>query len=723
MATVRFKFRSAATFDSVEIGEQSSISIRDLKSKIVLKKHLNLCQDFDLVFSDSVSGKEYTDENIRIPSGSNVIIKRVPAKSSPSLRVSEMFPWHFLSVSEFPNHETLGPRGFVLHRASDTSAGCFGVRDAECVDVFDHPAMIENEEAICSQELLVRCQKLEAAHPVHSTLKDSSANEGSTLVMPKPKFEEQMQPERTSPEKHLAMENSDMPSELKCSLCRTFFKEAVMIPCCQHSFCGRCISVALSQNAKCPMCLSSKCKPEDLLPNVSLRQAIQRFLDSQLLRNGSENDLQRYAPDGESGIQVKDLSSATWNRSNQIMRSKLHDDAHLADKCTPGTLEDLSEFQGENEPQNLVHGTQDDGGERNFTAPGRPNKGPRTCYMCGSPDHLIRDCPGAAHWNVANSFCDPGVASLPGTVPGYPPPYWPGSPPHSRPFINMYGGPGMMFYNATTAPISPFAFPSYAPSMYGGYPASECMNSGGMIPPVGNIAQQPRHGEHEELQGFAKQQRNCDVDLDRDRNDRDHNVNTNGDFMDRGPYHSGDGFSRRSEGKHRSHDRSDGDNTYLNCNRQGKAAGNLECGRELRIAQSDRSSSEADVLDSRIRPREDRHEKHHRTFRRNDEIGAPYGRDSKQKHYQPKKESSKRKRMEYDERKSDRHSHSRSRSSLERSYSGGEARQRREGSTHRSRHSNRSAKYNGKEMHHERGKIKYPNDYGEDYHNKRKHFH
>lgn len=205
---------------------------------------------------------------------------------------------------------------------------------------------------------------------------------------------------------------------------------------------------------------------------------------------------------------------------------------------------------------------------------------------------------------------------------------------------------------------------------------------------------------------------------------RNHNVNTHHDSTERGPYHSGDGFARRSEGKHRSYDNSDGDNLYLNCNRQGKTAHHLECGRDLRIAQSGRSSSETDVLDSRIRPREDRHEKLHRTYRKNDERGAQHGRDSIQKHIQPNKESAKKKRMAHNERSSDRHSHSRSRSSLEPSYSGGDLRQRREGSSHRSRHLNKSAKYDGKEMHHDRGKMKYAGDCGEDCHShKRKRFH
>ena len=52
----------------------------------------------------------------------------------------------------------------------------------------------------------------------------------------------------------------------------------------------------LVEKARCPKCFSTKCKVEDLLPNLSLRQAIERFLKSQILINGSENALHRYAP-------------------------------------------------------------------------------------------------------------------------------------------------------------------------------------------------------------------------------------------------------------------------------------------------------------------------------------------------------------------------------------------------------------------------------------------
>lgn len=53
---------------------------------------------------------------------------------------------------------------------------------------------------------------------------------------------------------------------------------------------------ALVEKARCPICFSTKCKVEDLLPNLSLRQATERFLKSQIVANNSENALDRYAP-------------------------------------------------------------------------------------------------------------------------------------------------------------------------------------------------------------------------------------------------------------------------------------------------------------------------------------------------------------------------------------------------------------------------------------------
>ncbi|KAJ8442814.1 hypothetical protein Cgig2_016280 [Carnegiea gigantea] len=440
---VRFKFRSSSTFDSIDIGNQPFISIRDLKSEIVKKKHLNLSQDFDLVFSDSLSGQEYKDDSIKIPSGSSVIIKRVPTASTPSLRhfviTSVIAPINIKLLLALRSSIMAGHDKNIREmrvKAGDASAGCFDGRVVNHANIIEPPAQNVGVSGLvdfgvdlcplpddnlpglgnlqstktpaedfmvarCSEELLVRCNELDATYRCQHSSKDSSANEVSTLVMQsKPKTEEQAELGRTLPPNHLALEKNNMPSELKCFLCKDFFKEAVMIPCCQHSFCEKCIRPALAEHAKCPMCSSTKCKAEDLLPNVSLRQAIERFLESQLLLNGSENDLHRYAPDGESGIQVKELSYAATvkkrglqlncsatRRSNQLLQNNLHHPAHLADmKCERVALGDGTEFEGENEPQNVIQTDQQEadscmkqnqpcvatqGGERNFPAHSR----------------------------------------------------------------------------------------------------------------------------------------------------------------------------------------------------------------------------------------------------------------------------------------------------------------------------------------------------------------
>ncbi|KAK4364609.1 hypothetical protein RND71_015967 [Anisodus tanguticus] len=82
--SIQFKFRSCRSFDSVDTDGRPSISLRELREKIIRYKKLNTCHDFDLVFSDPLSGAAYNDENFQIASGSSVIVKRVPAGTVPS---------------------------------------------------------------------------------------------------------------------------------------------------------------------------------------------------------------------------------------------------------------------------------------------------------------------------------------------------------------------------------------------------------------------------------------------------------------------------------------------------------------------------------------------------------------------------------------------------------------------------------------------------------------
>ncbi|KAL0394226.1 UNVERIFIED_CONTAM: hypothetical protein Slati_4388800 [Sesamum latifolium] len=318
---------------------------------------------------------------------------------------------------------------------------------------------------------------------------NQSGNERNTL----PRVEEQMKLNMLPTSNFLALQSTNLPFELKCSLCTTFFKEAVMIPCCQHSFCEKCIRQELTENGRCPKCFSSKCTIDNLLPNLSLRQAIEHFLESQMLETDLEKAMQKYVPDGESGIHGKDVSCAftvvprelelpqsscaTGKGSNQVFMEAFYEQQHQ--RNVPYGNPSNRGFQGENQPvMPQATNVQDEadsnttrkggfwmdsgGGDRNLCGLGGHRKGLRNCYTCGSPDHLMRDCP----ISNPNPVFQPGNGAFHGGMPGYAPPYWNAtSLPPFRPYANMYNNPAMMPFNASMVPVSPFAVPSYVPSM------------------------------------------------------------------------------------------------------------------------------------------------------------------------------------------------------------------------------------------------------------------
>ncbi|KAH9616692.1 hypothetical protein KSS87_016093 [Heliosperma pusillum] len=723
---VRFKFRSSQNFDTIDIGQQPFISIRDLKSKIIFKNHLNLSHGFDLVFFDSISGIEYTDENTRIASGSSVIVKRVPAKSCPS------------------------PREFDISAGHVGSGDAYLVNaDAHCVHA-DDPPVLDFGVNECDDFGVDLCPPPNVNVSDHQKLPYNFNDKRDSLS------------KRAAAAKN-ALESFEMPLELKCPLCTASFKEAVMIPCCQHSFCESCIRLALVQNSRCPMCSSTKCKPEDLLPNISLRQTIKRFQESQHLNNGLENNLDRYAPDGESGIQTRQLSNAptVQPRDLRLNRCATRVSANLqsSTKCDPVALDDYTEFQGENEPLRTAGANEEEikmafckskplcfgillclyvfcsntqtvltaanscskkeqtfcdvtgGAERNFITPGRLNKGLRTCYMCGSPDHLIRDCPAAASSHTSN-WC--GNVPFQGGFPGYAPQYWPGYSPHGRPLYDMYC-PEMM-YNTNMAATTPYAFSPYTSPMFTGYQVtSGSLQPGGMGLVSGIIAPQMNQSNLPGLMGCARPQGSHSEAFERgEAFDQDHNANRQLDNAERGVYHSGDSFTRRSERDHKSHERSD-DDKYSNGKRQERISRSSEGGRTLRNAHLSGSTSEKNAPDSRTRPLVERHENFYRCSKRHEDMREQHESDSNQNHHHSNRQSTQWRREH--ERRARREFDSRSQSGLEPT-STSARRQRREEPDPTPRHTNKNFKKNGKNAYYEHGKVtEYSyDDYGEDSH-------
>ena len=56
---------------------------------------------------------------------------------------------------------------------------------------------------------------------------------------------------------------------LTCPICLELLHTPVMLPCCQQTFCKRCLKQALRRSSSCPLCRAST-RIEDALPNRSV---------------------------------------------------------------------------------------------------------------------------------------------------------------------------------------------------------------------------------------------------------------------------------------------------------------------------------------------------------------------------------------------------------------------------------------------------------------------
>ncbi|XP_074579444.1 E3 ubiquitin ligase PARAQUAT TOLERANCE 3-like [Curcuma longa] len=93
---------------------------------------------------------------------------------------------------------------------------------------------------------------------------------------------------------------SDIPPELRCPLCKEVMKDAVLTSkCCFRSFCDKCIRDYIISKLMCN-CGATNILADDLLPNKTLRETINRILES--ATSSTEN--------AGSLVQVQDMESA-----------------------------------------------------------------------------------------------------------------------------------------------------------------------------------------------------------------------------------------------------------------------------------------------------------------------------------------------------------------------------------------------------------------------------
>jgi E3 ubiquitin-protein ligase RBBP6 len=103
------------------------------------------------------------------------------------------------------------------------------------------------------------------------------------------------------------------PSELCCPVCKDVLKDAVLTSkCCFKSYCDKCIRDEILSKGMCA-CGATNILADDLLPNKTLRDAIQKLLYAQGISFGSSGNVSTVTTSsGSAGtrVQVPDTQSA-----------------------------------------------------------------------------------------------------------------------------------------------------------------------------------------------------------------------------------------------------------------------------------------------------------------------------------------------------------------------------------------------------------------------------
>lgn len=546
---VHFKFRSAVDFDSINI-DGNGITIANLKDKIVEQKNLGRGTDFDLLITNAESGEEYTDESFLVPKNTSVIIKRVPARRAKATLLLVHDEFEDDALEQQPPHAD-NKDGDVAQLALTSTMDELYDMDDFGVDLYavDESALthVEAEEISNASALIAKnaTDGKRLSQEMFSSSRGYGRDAGRNIAKGhgfgrasppsgyvchrcgQPGHFIQHCPTNGDPAYDLkrgtrlkadhedssilaaaimqsnnvfAKEADPLPPELLCSLCQGIFKEAVMIPCCQYSFCDTCIRQALLEKGICPQCGSEKSKNGDLLPNVALRQAIDRFTNAQI-----DPTLPNEGADVESATKAAKVSSPTptqLHKPSFTMRDALTTvvienqpdllvvDDSVCESAIGSKEKSVVEgsksvahtgdapFAGKKKKKPYVRpvSVSDDVAEHIVT--GKPRKANRFCYLCGSPDHLARHCTGNGGDNIATYPSQRGMFHPVGPVPprGMTPygqeMYWPGQPiVHVRPLPlgygeGMYGPCSAVPYGAPALPIGPYGVSSYTPPMY-----------------------------------------------------------------------------------------------------------------------------------------------------------------------------------------------------------------------------------------------------------------
>ncbi|XP_025089512.1 E3 ubiquitin-protein ligase RBBP6-like [Pomacea canaliculata] len=316
MSCVHYKFKSSLEYQTVTF-DGLHISVGDLKKEIANQKRMRP-GDFELEITNAQTGEVYKNNNTLIPKNASVIVFRVPVSLCSASSTQKSWEAYKQEVAKAREQERQMNQE-QLKQTPDLASASGSEIDKVMAALHQSNKGFEPSNYVgkhhtgpvpesyvcrkCNQpghhittcphrgEILEpRIKRTTGIPASFLTYVDDPLAPGALLThrgqfavptidamaykegkKERPPF--LPQPVAQEPEK------PKIPRELKCQLCQDLMTDAVVIPCCGNSYCDECIRTALleTEDHRCPTCHQRGVSPNGIIPNNSLRSAVQAF--------------------------------------------------------------------------------------------------------------------------------------------------------------------------------------------------------------------------------------------------------------------------------------------------------------------------------------------------------------------------------------------------------------------------------------------------------------
>lgn len=398
-STILYKFRSGTTFEALPL-PGSAARLFDVKKAIVKAKKLDSgSMEFDLGVRNADTNEEYSNEAMLLPRGTRLIVQRLPAQrghgflarmarneqagtgmatqgssnsnSFYTIENREGDLDEFVSNEESEiaalqaatNLQSSGPAmtggGYAASGRGNFSSGGGGGAPKR---TFAPRPNADPELRLQEQKNQPKKARTTGIPRTFQSLAAPEVAEGEETAVPvlQPNtqgFKDLVsrgggQSEKVSGTRHdldyaLKLTASTVPDYLLCPICNKALKNATLLPWDPEgrSTCESCIRDALTQSGfRCPLTGMEGVSPDDLLPNIGLRKAVDMFIKG-VMDKVDEVEQMRVEEDENVGADTTASSGLTGDilegdgtekgvivsRKSSLVRKKFEEDDPFAD--------------------------------------------------------------------------------------------------------------------------------------------------------------------------------------------------------------------------------------------------------------------------------------------------------------------------------------------------------------------------------------------------------